>query len=167
MNLARYITEELIDLHLPPPQEPPDNPELNLLKWRQRQKENLLEDFVALLEKSGNVLHRRKLLKDSINRERQASTALSRGVAVPHVRTRYVREAMLGFARSIEGYDFDAFDNQPSHLFFIIVSPSHISDLHIKIYKQIAEIFSFGDAFEQLMAVEHPGEVIRILRRFD
>ncbi|MFQ5632133.1 MAG: PTS sugar transporter subunit IIA [bacterium] len=167
MNLTRYISEELIDLWLPPPEAPPDNPELNMLKWRQRQKEEFLGNFVLLLEKSGNVLHHRKLLKDFVHRERQASTALSSGVAVPHVRTRFVREAMIGFARSQEGLDFDALDNQPSHLFFIIVSPSHIGDLHIKIYKQIAEIFSFSNAFDELMAVDAPGEVIRILRRFD
>jgi PTS system fructose-specific IIC component len=167
MNLTRYITEELINLCLPSPEAPPDNPELNVLKWRQRQKERLLEHFVVLLEKSGRVLHRRKLLNDFVNRERQASTALSRGIAVPHVRTRYVREAMVGFARSFEGLDFDSYDNQPTHLFFIIVSPSHIGDLHIKIYKQIAEIFSFSNAYAELMAVNHPGEVIRILRQFD
>jgi len=167
MNLTRYISEDLIDLHLPAPPPPPDNPELNMQKWRQRQKEELLEHFVLQLEKSGNVLHRRKLLKDFINRERQASTALSNGIAVPHVRTRFVREAMIGFARSQLGFDFDAFDNQPSHIFFIIVSPSHIGDLHIKIYKQIAEVFSFSNAFDELMAVDEPGEVIRILQRFD
>ncbi|MCA9742891.1 MAG: PTS sugar transporter subunit IIA [Deferribacteres bacterium] len=167
MNLARYISEDLIDLHLPPPAEPPDNPELNMQKWQQRQKENLLETFVALLDKSGLVLHRRKLLTDLINRERQASTGLSHGVAVPHVRTRYVRDVMIAFARSSEGYEFDSVDNLPSHLFFIIVSPSHIGDLHIKIYKQIAEIFSFSNAFDELMAVEEAGEVIRILRRFE
>lgn len=167
MNLARYISEDLIDLYLPPPEAPPDNPELNVQKWHQRQKENLLEIFVDLLDRSGNVLHRKKLLRDFVNRERQASTALVNGVAVPHVRTRYVREVMIGFARSVDGYEFDAMDKQPSHLFFIIVTPSHIGDLHIKIYKQIAEIFSFSNAFDELMMVEEPGEVIRILRRFD
>lgn len=167
MNLTRYISEELINLYLPAPETPPDNPELNMQKWRQRQKEELLENFVSLLERSGSVLHRRKLLKDFINRERQASTALSNGIAVPHVRTRFVREAMIGFARSQQGVDFDALDNQLSHIFFIIVSPSHIGDLHIKIYKQIAEIFFFSNVFDELMAVDEPGEVIRILRRFD
>jgi mannitol/fructose-specific phosphotransferase system IIA component (Ntr-type) len=167
MNLARYITEDLIDLYLPPPEEPPDHPELNVQKWRQRQKENLLRHFVGLLENSGKVLHPKKLLKDFINRERQASTALSKGVAIPHVRTRFVRDVLMGFARSHEGIDFDAFDNQSSHLFFIIVSPGHIADLHIKIYKQIAEMFSYNDVFDEFMAIKAPGEAMRILQRFE
>lgn len=167
MNLARYISPELIDLRVPPPDELPDNPDLNMQKWRQRQKEKLLEHFVSLLEKSGKVLHRRKLLLDFINRERQASTALENGVAVPHVRSRYIREAMIAFARCVEGYDFDAVDMLPSHLFFIIVSPSHNGDLHLKIYRQIANIFLYSNSFDELMAVEEPGEVIRILRQFD
>lgn len=167
MNLTRYLNTDYIDLHMPLPEPPPDHPELNMEKFRQRQKEKVLEYFVDLLEKSGLVLHRRKLLTDFINRERKASTALENGVAVPHVRSRYMRDVAIAVARSPEGHDFDAIDNRPTHLFFIIATPSHIGDLHIKIYKQLAEMFSFEGIFEELMAVEHPGEVIRILRQFD
>lgn len=167
MNLARYTSEELIELHLPLPEKPPDNPDLNLQKWRQRQKENYLEYFVSILERSGKVLHRRKLLTDFINRERQMSTALEGGVAVPHVRSRYIREVVLGFARSLEGIHFDAIDGGLTHLFFIIASPSHIADLHIKIYRQIAAMFRYGTAYDELMTLTHPGEVLRILRQID
>ncbi len=167
MNLARYVSTELIDLYLPQPEEPPDNPELNLEKFKRVQKEKLLGHFVDMLDKSGKVLHKRKLLKDFINRERQASTGLENGVAIPHVRSRYVREAMIGFARSYEGHDFDAVDGKPCNIFFIIVSPSSIGDLHIKIYKQIAEMFTFSNAYDDLMEVYSEGEVIRILRQFD
>ena len=136
-------------------------------KFRRIQKENLLKHFVGMLDKSGKVLHTRKLLKDLINRERQASTGLENGIAIPHVRSRYVRDALVGFARSYEGCEFGALDGKPSHLFFIIVSPSSIGDLHIKIYKQIAEMFTFSDAYDQLMEVYKEGEVIRILKQFD
>ncbi len=167
MNLARYMSTDLMIMRMPPPEEPPDNPDLNMEKFRQQQKEKILADFVALLEKSGKVLHARKLLKDFINRERKASTALTNGLAIPHVRSRDVLDAMNGFARSFEGIDFDSMDGLPTHIFFIIVSPHHMGDFHIKIYKQLAEMFEYTDVFEQLMQVEQPGEVLRVIRQFD
>ena len=169
MNLARYMSPELIDLRLPPPDEPPDNPELNMEKFRRLQKEKYLAHFVSLLEKSGQVLHTRKLLTDIINRERQASTGLENGIAMPHVRSRYVRDPIIAFARSTEGIDFFSLDNQPSHLFFIIASSSHDGDLHLKIYKQLASmfVFDYDTVYYQLMSVEDPGEVIRIIRQYD
>lgn len=167
MNLTRMMSTDLMDLYMPQPEEPPDNPDLNMAKFRQRQKEKILDDFVTVLERSGKVLHRRKLLKDFINRERKATTALERGIAVPHVRSRHIREAVIAFARSIEGIDFDAMDQQPSHLFFIIATPSQAGDLHLKIYKQIAQMFSYDSTFDELMSASEPGEVLRIIRSFD
>lgn len=167
MNLVRYMSTDLMIMRMPPPEEPPDNPDLNLEKFRQRQKEKILADFVALLEKSGKVLHSRKLLNDFINRERKASTALANGVAIPHVRSRYIRDTVIAFARSLEGVDFDSLDGLPTHLFFIIASPSHAGDFHIKIYKQLASMFEYGDVFRELMEASEPGEVLRIIRRFD
>ncbi len=167
MNLTRYMSTDLMIMRMPPPEEPPDNPDLNLEKWRQRQKEKILALFVDLLETSGKVLHRRKLLNDFINRERKASTALADGIAIPHVRSRYVRDLMIAFARSFEGIDFDALDGQPTHLFFIIVSPGQMGDIHIKIYKQLAMMFEYSDIYDQLMQANDPGEVLRIIRQFD
>jgi len=167
MNLARYMSTEMIDLWLPPPEEPPDNPELNLAKFHQRQKERYLDLFVSLLENSGKVLHHRKLHADFVNRERKASTALERGIAIPHVRSRHVREVLIGFARSFEGIDFNSLDDNPSHLFFIIASPSQLSDTHLKIYKQLMTMFSYSSTYEELMEINNPGEVIRIIRQFD
>lgn len=167
MNLTRLMSTDLMIMALPPPEAPPDNPELNMEKFRQRQKEKYIELFVNLLERSKKVLHRRKLLKDFINRERKASTALENGIAVPHVRSRHIRDGVIAFARSFEGIDFCAYDQQLTHLFFIIATPGHVGDLHLKIYKQIAEMFTYDDTYDHLMSAGSPGEVLRIIRGFD
>ena len=167
MNLARLMLEEMIELRLLPPEEPPDNPDLNLAKWKQKQKEKYLQEFVNILDKDNYVLHKRKLHRDFVNRERKSSTALVNGVAIPHVRSRYIRNSVVAFARSEEGIDFDAMDNGLSHLFFIIATPAKAGNLHLKIYKQIATMFHFGDKFNEFMWLNTPGEVIRIIRQFD
>jgi len=167
MNLNRYIRTDMINLHVPRPEDPPDNPDLNIAKFRQRQKEDLLRTFVDMLEAGGKVLRKKKLALEFINRERQMSTGFQNGLAIPHVRSRYIKDLAIGFARCEAGFDFNSMDGNLTHIFFIIASPSHFGDIHIKIYKQIAMMFNSDQAFEELMAAQDPGEIIRFLRRFD
>ncbi len=168
MNLTRYLSTDLIVLDMAPPLAKPEDPEANLEKFRQQQKEQVLEELVELLDKSGNVTNKRKLLTDMINRERRASTGLSRGIAVPHVRTSNIRELTIAIARSREGIDFDSVDGNPTHFFFVVVAPPHgDEDLYLKIYKHLAEVTSFENALTDLMEVESPGEMIRLLRQWE
>ena len=168
MNLTRYLSSELIKLEMNPPADPPDDPEANLEKFRQQQKEKILEELVDLVDLSGNVNNKRKLLTDVINRERRATTALGRGIAIPHVRSNHIRELTIAIGRSKEGLDFDSMDGKPTYIFFLVVSSVHgDEDLYLKIYKHLAEVTSFHDAVNQLLEVEDPGEMIRVLRQWE
>ncbi|MDZ7267018.1 MAG: PTS sugar transporter subunit IIA [candidate division KSB1 bacterium] len=168
MNLTRYLSTDLIKLEMEPPLPLPEDPEANLEKFRQQQKEKILAELVALLERSGRVTNKRKLLTDLINRERRATTALGRGLAVPHVRTSNIRDLTLAIARSSEGLDFDAVDGQPTHIFFVVVAPPQEDEnLYLRIYKHLAEISKYHNAVEQLLAVQDPGEMIRLLRQWE
>jgi PTS system fructose-specific IIC component len=168
MNLTRYLSEELIVLDMRPPLPEPEEPDFNREKFRQQQKETVLAELTDLLERSGNVINKRKLLTDLINRERRASTGLSRGIAVPHVRTSNIRELTIAITRSREGIDFDAADEGLSHFFFIVVAPPHGNeDLYLKIYKHLAEVTAFEGALGELLEVESAGEMIRLLRRWE
>ena len=168
MNLTRYLSTDLIKLDMEPPLPPPEEPEANLEKFRQQQKEKVIEELVELLDQSGKVTNKRKLLQDLIHRERRATTGLSRGIAVPHVRTQHIRELTIAIARSREGLDFDALDGAPTHFFFVVVAPPHEDEsLYLKIYKHLAEVTSFSSALESLMQVEDPGEMIRLLRQWE
>lgn len=168
MNLTRYLSTDLIKLEMEPPLRPPEEPSANLEKFRQQQKEKILAELVDLLERSGKVTNKRKLLTDLINRERRASTAIGRGLAVPHVRTSNIRDLTIAIARSVEGLDFDAADGELTHIFFVVVTPGHEDEnLYLKIYKHLAEISTFNNAIDQLMAVEDPGEMIRLLRQWE
>ncbi len=168
MNLTRYLVSDLIKLEMAPPLPLPEEPNFNLEKFRQLQKETVLAELAEVLEASGNVINKRKLLTDLINRERRASTGLSRGIAIPHVRTSFIRELTIAIARSREGIDFDSSDGALSHFFFVVVAPPQGNeDLYLKIYKHLAEVTAFENALTDLMEVENPGEMIRLLRQWE
>jgi len=164
MNLARYIKPEQIRLelntHAPPePEEPYDR---SRYVWSI--KELILEELAELVGAAGRVGNVRKLYLDLVNREKKATTGLAYGVAIPHVRTREAREFLMAFARCTPGIPFDSLDGGLAHLFFVFVAPPYDDTLYLRIYKQMAEAFTFHDAARAFMEASDEGEVIRALK---
>ena len=166
MNIARYISESAIKLEMTTVIEPLEE-DMSVERWRQRGKEQILDELVVLLENGSRTGNRTKLLLDFVNREKKASTGLSHGIAFPHIRSMQAKEFMLGFARSAKGYDFGALDGEPTHLFFVMAAPPYDDTLYLRVFKALSEILRYESVREELMEISSPGEVIRILRSFE
>ncbi len=124
-----------------------------------------MAELVELVNRSNRVSNRNKLLQDLINRERKATTGLTNGVAIPHVRTIYAKELLIGFARSRAGVEFDCLDGGRAHLFFIMVAPPYDDTAYLKLYRQLAEAFSVRDFRQEFMAAESEGEILRVVKK--
>jgi mannitol/fructose-specific phosphotransferase system IIA component (Ntr-type) len=164
MNLARLLKPELIKLELettgPPPTDPPMSPERYL--WTV--KESVLSEITDLIATGARIGNRKKLYHDILNRERKASTGLTDGIAIPHVRTVEARELIFAFARSTPGLEFDCIDREPAHLFFVLVAPPYNDTLYLRIYRQMATAFTTTTIRETFLAATDSGEVIRAMR---
>ncbi len=164
MNLARYIRPEQIRLELttqvpPEPEEPYDR---SRYVWSI--KELVLEELAGLVGAAGRIGNVHKLYLDLVNREKKATTGLAYGVAIPHVRTREAREFLMAFARCTPGIPFDSLDGGMAHLFFVFVAPPYDDTLYLRIYKQMAEAFTFHDAARAFMEAQDEGEILRALK---
>ena len=163
MNLARYLTEERIKLELETVIEPCEEG-ASIAKWREEGKERLLGELVTILHNGVHVGNTKKLLTDFINRERKATTGLGHGVAIPHIRSLQAKDFMIAFARSTRGYDFDALDKKPTHIFFVMAAPPYDDTFYLRAFKTLAEMLQYESFRKELMQVESPGEIIRAIR---
>lgn len=163
MNIYRYFTEDAIKLEMDTVIEPLGEDE-SYEKWQLNGKEKVLDELITLLETTTRIGNRSKLLLDFVNREKKATTGIGMGIAIPHVRTKQAKEFSIAFARSSVGYDFNALDKQPSHLFFIMAAPPYDDSFYLKVFKSLAETLQYEEIRNELMSVQSPGEVIRVLR---
>lgn len=166
MQLSRYLTEDLIKLEMVTEIEPYVEG-CSMDKWHIKAKEQVLTELVDLLDHGNRIGNRTKLILDFVNREKKATTGIGRGVAIPHIRSMQAKDFMLAFARSTTGYDFDALDQKPTHLFFVMASPPYDDGMYLKAFKAIAEMFQYDAFRDELMKVSAPGEVIRALRAME
>jgi mannitol/fructose-specific phosphotransferase system IIA component (Ntr-type) len=172
MRLNQFLKEDQVDVdfapELPPrpEDEDPDAPPSPRQLWIE--KEAILDALVLLLEKSGKVTNRRKLLADLLNRERKATTGLGNRIAIPHVRTIQAKSFAMAVAivKKPEGLGFDAVDGEPVRVFIAMVAPAYDDRFYTKIERELAAAFARGpELVDELLGVESPGELIRILSR--
>ncbi len=170
MQISRYMSVDLIQLEMQTEfiEVEEDGADIEVTeKVLQSRKELLLQECVQLLDKSGKISNPSKLLTDLFNREKKATTALGKGIAIPHVRTMQAKEFVIGFARSTAGYEFGAPDNERVHLFVPMAAPPYDDTLYLKVFKTLAELFSYRQLYEQIMTAEQPYDVIRAIQEIE
>ena len=166
MNISRYLTEDLSKLEMATRIEPLEEG-ASEEKWRQASKEAILDELVSLLESGHRIGNRTKFLLDFINREKKATTALLEGIALPHIRSMQAKDFMIGIARSSKGYDFQALDGGPTHLFIVTAAPPYDDNLYLRVFKALMEMLKYDSFREEIMNAEYPGEIIRAIRAME
>lgn len=90
---------------------------------RAQDKEGVLREFVETLHQRKRIFDKEIVLDMLLRRESLGSTAVGKGVAIPHGRTLTTRKLIVAFGRCKEGMDFDAPDRKPVYLFFVLIGP--------------------------------------------
>ena len=114
-------------------------------------KKRLFECVAQLFaEQSG--LSQTEVFDCLIARERLGSTALGQGVAMPHGRHAGVLAATGAFVRLKEPIEFDAPDNKPVSLVFVLAVPENECGQHLGVLSHLAERFADKTVREALIA---------------
>jgi PTS system nitrogen regulatory IIA component len=89
-------------------------------------------------------------------RERLGSTGLGHGVAVPHGRIKGfkgLKAPLAAFVRLAEAIPFESPDGLPVNLLFFLLIPDNVTQQHLEILSEIAEMFS-DDTFRELLTTD-------------
>lgn len=168
MEISRYIDPNLIKLEMETSFTEDEEPSEGVTERRRfDRKEEILGECVKLLDCSGKICNPSKLLTDLINREKKATTGLGQGIAVPHVRTMQARDLVIGICRSQEGYDFEALDHKPVHLFIPMAAPPYDDTLYLRVFKELAGMFQYDGFYDSIMAANTPYEVILAIKALE
>ena len=125
-------------------------------------KKRLFECVAQLFaEQSG--LSQTEVFDCLIARERLGSTALGQGVAMPHGRHASVSAATGAFIRLKEPIEFDAPDNKPVSLVFVLLVPEAATGEHLALLSHLAGLFNEKSVREALRSCQTPEEARALL----
>src|SRR6476469_9684009 len=80
----------------------------------------------------------REIFDTLLQREHLGSTGVGRGIAIPHGRLATLPNIVSVFARLDEPIDFEALDNEPVDLIFLLLAPEHAGADHLKALARVA-----------------------------
>jgi mannitol/fructose-specific phosphotransferase system IIA component (Ntr-type) len=98
-------------------------------------------------------------------REQLHSTAIGDGIAVPHSRNALVGlvdRPIMVFGRHATGIPYDAIDNAPARLFFLLVAPTVTQ--HLAILARLSRLLRDRKLRQSLLTADKPERVIALLR---
>jgi PTS system nitrogen regulatory IIA component len=104
-------------------------------------KQAVFEYAAGLLETKTGI-KRGHILDSLLARERMGSTGLGQGIAIPHGRVRGLANAVGCFLRTRTPIAFEAPDEGPVRLIFVLLVPEKSTDAHLEILSQLAEMFA-------------------------
>ncbi len=102
-------------------------------------RNGVIAELVSSLDKAGRLgkSKSKELARAVIKREREASTGMGKGVAVPHVKHKAVKNVVAVIGLSSAGIDFSALDKQPVYSVILLISPADEPDKHLQAMENI------------------------------
>ena len=109
-------------------------------------------------------IERDRLVQALRERERQVTTALGDGVAIPHARLAGLERTVAAFARSRTGIQWESVDGKPTHLVFLLAGPADLPGAYLKVLAGVSRLLSDERCRARLMEAETETALLLVLR---
>ena len=129
-------------------------------------KANSKKQLLQLLaEKAAGVtgLAEREVFDTILQRERLGSTGVGNGIAIPHGKLPGIRKITGVFARLETPVDFEALDDQPVDLVFLLLAPETAGADHLKALSRIARVLRDGDTVAKIRGSNEAAAIFSFL----
>ncbi|MCM1288127.1 MAG: fructose-specific PTS transporter subunit EIIC [Clostridium sp.] len=133
-----------------------------LLGGTPKNKAEAIDTLVELQVKGGNIADKEAYRKGILAREEQGSTAVGEGIAIPHAKSEAVKGPSLAAMTVPEGVDYEALDDEPSNLLFMIAAPND-GDVHLEVLSRLMTILMDEDFRAKLLGAKDKDEFIKII----
>jgi len=129
---------------------------------RANSKKQVLQDMAAKAARLTG-LPERDIFDVILQRERLGSTGVGNGIAIPHGKLPSVKTITGVFARLDTAVDFEALDDQPVDLVFMLLAPEGAGADHLKALSRIARVLRDQDLVAKLRATESASAIYAFL----
>ncbi len=98
-----------------------------------------------------------------LSRESLGSTGIQDGIAIPHAKVKGIEKVIVACGRSRRGINFDAPDQKPTHLFFVLLAPEQSAAMHLKILARLSRLLKDESFREKLMLAKESKDIYRMI----
>lgn len=133
-----------------------------LLNGSPKSKSEAIDMLVDLQVKGGNIADKEEYKKGILAREEKGSTAVGEGIAIPHAKSTAVKAPSLAAMTVPDGVDYEALDDEPSNLLFMIAAPND-GDVHLEVLSRLMTILMDEEFRAKLLNAKDKDEFLQII----
>ena len=128
-----------------------------------KDKDELLKNAVKLMCRSGIINNEKEYLNSVLKREKESTTGVGNGIAIPHGRCKTVDKAGLAAIVLNKPVEYEALDNKPVELLFLIAAPEDKGNVHLEILSKLAMMLMDQEFTFKLKNSRTAEEFIRVI----
>ena len=137
-----------------------------LINFEATSKKQLLNELCKLANKKFN-LDERTLLENLTKREKLGSTAVGNGIAIPHANVSGISEPRVLVATLSEGLDFNAADDQPIDIIFLLLAPDNEGSEHLQALALVSRLLRNNELTNKLRGCKSPESAMMVITQID
>jgi PTS system nitrogen regulatory IIA component len=111
--------------------------------------------------------HERAIFDVLLERERLGTTGVGHGIAIPHGKLSSLDRVHGVFARLERPIDFDAIDEQPVDLIFLLLAPEQAGADHLKALARVSRLLRDQSMCEKLRGAESGDAIYALLTQHE
>jgi PTS system fructose-specific IIC component len=127
-----------------------------------KSKSEAIDMLIDLQVKGGNIADKEAYKKGILAREEKGSTAVGEGIAIPHAKSEAVKAPSLAAMTVPDGVDYEALDDEPSNLLFMIAAPND-GDVHLEVLSRLMTILMDEDFRDDLLKAKDADEFLKVI----
>ena len=110
------------------------------LKAKAKTKEQVLDQAIKLMAKSGAIKNIKTYKQGVLEREKISTTGIGEGIALPHCKSNAVTKPHLAAMVIKDGVDFKSLDGQKAKLLFLIAAPDTKDNVHLDVLAKLSRL---------------------------
>lgn len=138
-------------------------PELTQCSLPGSSKKKVLQEVARIVALHNPDLEENAIFDNLIAREKLGSTGVGQGIAIPHSRLKDCKKVIGCLFKLKEPIGFDAIDNEPVDILFVLIVPQEATSEHLELLSQIAEKFNDGALCAKLREATSDAELFEII----
>jgi fructose PTS system EIIBC or EIIC component len=130
-----------------------------------KQKEEVINELIDLFKKDNRVNDIEKVRSAVLEREKIMSTGVGKGFAIPHGKTDGINEIIAAFGKTNSPIEYQALDNKPVNLVFLLIGKDNLVSTHIKLLSRISRMMNKDDFREGLLKANSSEEIFDLFKK--
>lgn len=138
-------------------------PDMVWANLKSQDKNQVISELASRISSSIPKLKAEDIASVLLSRESLGSTGIQDGIAIPHAKVKGLEKVLVACGRSQNGINFDAPDQKPTHLFFVLLAPEQSAAMHLKILARLSRLLKDQSFREKLMQAKEAQEIYRMI----